>query len=48
MMVDNIDYTQATLKDFLNLPAALNAFRRFATWSIFPKFLDVNFRWKSD
>jgi hypothetical protein len=26
MIVDNIVYTHATLKDFVNLPAALNAF----------------------
>jgi hypothetical protein len=26
MIVDNIDYTPATLKDFVNFPAALNAF----------------------
>lgn len=26
MIVDNIDYTPASLKDFVNFPAALNAF----------------------
>ena len=26
MIVDNIDYTPATLKDFVNFPVALNAF----------------------
>ena len=43
MIVDNKDYTPATLKDFGNLPAALNAFADLPPWSTFQKFLERQF-----
>ena len=43
MIVDNIDYTPATLKDFGKSLSGLECLRRFATWSTFQKFLERQF-----
>ena len=48
MIVDNIDYTPATLKDFVNLAAALNAFTDSAPGRHFRNSWSVNSCRKSD